>query len=91
MTTNDASRGGSGLCEGLGLAPERARLASCPFAVFDEFGRGADDRVQDYAAALVAAERERCLRLLFQGGAPRSAEYGDWAPVSEAIEKGLRA
>lgn len=42
-------------------------------------------------ADAVAAERERCLRLLFQGGAPRSDEYGDWAPVSEAIEKGLRA
>ena len=30
-----------------------------PFAVFDEFGKGADDRVQDYAAAAVAAERVR--------------------------------
>jgi hypothetical protein len=30
-----------------------------PFAVFDEFGRSADDRVQDYAAACVAEERER--------------------------------
>ena len=30
-----------------------------PFAVFDEFGKGADDRVQDYAAAAVAAERAR--------------------------------
>jgi hypothetical protein len=27
--------------------------------VFDEFGNGADDRVQDYAARLAAAERER--------------------------------
>jgi hypothetical protein len=27
--------------------------------VFDEFGNGADDRVQDYAARLVDAERER--------------------------------
>ena len=30
-----------------------------PFAVFDEFGKGADDRMQDYAAAAVAAERVR--------------------------------
>ena len=35
------------------------RVKACPFAVFDEHGEGADDRVQDYAAALVAAERER--------------------------------
>jgi hypothetical protein len=31
--------------------------------VFDEFGNGADDRVQDYAARLVAAERERCAQV----------------------------
>jgi hypothetical protein len=31
------------------------RVPPLPFAVFDEHGRGADDRVQDYAAALVAA------------------------------------
>lgn len=37
----------------------RPRVPAPPFAVFDEFGLGADDRVQDYAAALVAAERER--------------------------------
>ena len=32
-----------------------------PFAVFDEFGKGADDRVQNYAAAAVAAEREQMI------------------------------
>jgi len=31
-----------------------------PFAVFDEFGVGACNRVQDYAAQLGANERERC-------------------------------
>ena len=44
------------MSEELGPLP---RVPACPFAVFDEFGQGADDRVQDYAAALVAAERER--------------------------------
>lgn len=39
----------------------------------------------------VAAERERCIALLFQGGAPRSDNYGDWANVREAIKNGLRA
>lgn len=29
-----------------------------PFAVFDEFGVPADDRVQDYGYACAAAERE---------------------------------
>lgn len=44
------------------VAPDRERVPTPPFAVFDEFGIGADDRVQDYAAALVAAERERWRR-----------------------------
>ena len=39
-----------------------------PFAVFDEFGKGADDRVQDYAhayaEAAIAVERERIVTLL---------------------------
>ena len=48
----------------LGQLPERAgaRMRTCSFAVFDEFGLGADDRVQDYAAECVASERERCAR-----------------------------
>ena len=35
-----------------------------PFAVFDEFGKCADARVQDYAAAAVAEESERLIRRL---------------------------
>lgn len=31
------------------------KLPPLPFAVFDEFGRGADDRVQDYGKACAAA------------------------------------
>ena len=46
------------------------RVPACPFAVFDEFGEGADDRVHDYAARLVAcAEHEHAdatKRALFQ-------------------------
>jgi hypothetical protein len=42
-------------------------LPPLPFAVFDEFGKGADDRVQDYARAYaeaaIAVEREQLLPL----------------------------
>jgi hypothetical protein len=34
-------------------------LPPLPFAVFDEFGIGADDRVRDYALACVLAETKR--------------------------------
>lgn len=44
--------------------PPLPRLPTLQFAVFDEFGAGADDRVQDYArvygAACAAQEREEC-------------------------------
>jgi hypothetical protein len=44
------------------MTTELPKLPSLEFAVFDEFGDGADDRVRDYArayaAAAVAAERE---------------------------------
>lgn len=40
------------------------KVLAFPIAVFDEFGRSIDDKVQDYAAAevhlAVAAGRERC-------------------------------
>ena len=44
--------------------PTLPQIAGCPFAVFDEMGVSADDRVQDYAAHMVAAERERWKRVL---------------------------
>lgn len=43
------------------------RVPALPFAVFDEHGHGADDRVRDYAAQLVAAERERIINALPAG------------------------
>mgnify|MGYP000010225539 CR=1 FL=1 len=47
------------------VRPGAGAVPACPFAVFDEFGVGACDRVLDYAAALVAAERDR-MRVLFR-------------------------
>jgi hypothetical protein len=47
-----------------------------PFAVFDEFGRSADDRVQDYAAACVAEERERCAQKCLSWGEARKPDRG---------------
>ena len=50
-----------------GVAPlerqVRLRVQPLAFAVFDEFGNCADDRVWDYAYTAVAAERERCAKL----------------------------
>jgi len=69
--TDDATPREVGSHAGLGLAPERDPLPHVPplpFAVFDEFGRGADDRVHAYAivhaAAAVAEERERIRALV---------------------------
>ena len=50
-----------------------------------------DADLHPFVRALLAAERARCLSLLFNSGAPRSDTYGDWAPTAEAIETGLRA
>lgn len=38
-----------------------AALPTLPFAVFDEFGKGADDRVQDYARNAVRAALDAAL------------------------------
>ncbi len=38
-----------------------AALPTLPFAVFDEFGKGADDRVQDYARNAVRAALDDAL------------------------------
>lgn len=38
---------------------KRAHIPACPFAVFDERGNPADDRVQDYAASALAAAQAR--------------------------------
>ena len=52
------------------------------FAVFDEFGRGADDRVQDHVAAevarAVAAERERCAKVVRLCLSALAEELGAW-------------
>lgn len=44
-------------------APERNTMTNdyppLPFAVFDEFGKGADDRIQDHIRAAIAADRAK--------------------------------
>ena len=47
------------------------RVKPCPFAVFDEFGKPADDRVWAYAEVVAAAERESCVAIV-----RNAASYG---------------
>jgi Protein of unknown function (DUF551) len=54
-----------------------------PFAVFDEFGAGADDRVQDYADACVAAATEALRAEL--------AELHEQLQAGDHIRAGLEA
>jgi hypothetical protein len=50
---------------------EQISLPPLPFAVFDEFGKGADDRVQDYARAAILADRAA------RAAAPVAGEVSD--------------
>lgn len=64
------------LTDGLGPLPH---VPPPPFAVFDEFGRRADDRVHAYAiayaTAAVAIEQERWESAI---GAEMPADFKDW-------------
>ena len=62
-----------------------AQVPATPFAVFDEFGMGADDRVQDYAARLLAAERERCASLCESRSANGNYEHDTRHECAAAI------
>ncbi len=44
------------------------RLHGLPFAVYDEFGKSADDRVEDYAAHCVASATEPLRRWIAEEG-----------------------
>ncbi len=56
-----ASPSGSSLQSSISAATPNA--APLPFAVFDEFGVPADDRVDDHAYAVIKAEREACAKV----------------------------
>ena len=65
----------------LGPVQRQVRPLALPFAVFDEFGKGADDRVQDWAASLLADNAllkatEQQLRKLLEGADRRAIAHG---------------
>ena len=88
----DSQPSGLASMEGLGLGPKRGTLPyvpPLPFAVFDEFGRGADDRVHAYAivhaAAAVAAERERCAKVCEE---VETQAWALWKTTADPTEQG---
>jgi hypothetical protein len=53
-------------------ASQQAAVAPLPFAVFDEFGKGCEDRVNDH----------------FRAAAPAQQAAAGWQPISEAPKDG---